>query len=169
MSSTTDTQFIPPPHGKQNCLTTSSTNTSSFISTSSARSVNIFHSVFLVHIFLFNSLLFPNKFLLLDLSSNSSLQESPLGFIGAQTIPILPHLPHPAFFLSPSPPVVSHGPSPPSDKPISSNFFCVLLGELLLIFYHLSKRDLWVLDTAFHTEDWFLGERNTTVPRRQLR
>ncbi|KAF4796345.1 hypothetical protein TURU_085897 [Turdus rufiventris] len=48
---------------------------------------------------------------------------------------------HRAFFLSPSPPVVFHGPSPPSDKPTSTNNFCVLLGELL-IFYCLSKSDL---------------------------
>lgn len=61
-SSTTSTQFIPPPDGKQNCMTTSSTNTSSFISFISKISEYISLVPSHVHIFIFTLHFFQTNF-----------------------------------------------------------------------------------------------------------
>lgn len=131
-----------------------------------------FHCAFPCSHLHFHPPLFLSKLLLLDPNPNSSAQKA-LWTLELKLYPT--SLIHPVS-LPPQPfsscghyPLSSHYPTPPSDKPTSSNLFCVLLGELLLIFCHLSKRDLQLLDTAFHTKDWFLGESNTTEPGRQMR
>lgn len=81
-------QFVLPQHRKQNYLTTSST--SSPIAPS-ARLVSMLNDAFPCPHLHFHPLLLLNEVLQLNLSSSFS-PRSPLGFIKAQNIPILPHL-----------------------------------------------------------------------------